>query len=611
MPFDPLRIKNFPEAPGVYLMKGDLGDILYIGKAKDLRSRVRQYFQGSDERSQIPYLLEHVQEIDVILTRSEKEALLLEQTLIQKHKPHYNILLKDDKSQLRIVLSQHEYPKLEMYRSKNDSQIDSVPVLFQSTGFATPSLARDMFDLVSKTYHLRQCSDAEFSRRKRPCLLYHIKKCTAPCVGLISHEAYMQDVQKAIKLLKGDVQKLLDETCREMHVKSALLEFERALVLRRQKEILEAFIQRCKVETVPGISNCDVIGFWVEGRACGFSILVYRDGKLRDSSSWVLGDIWSAAEEAVTEFIMQLYGPNYRFTRPQEIMVPIHIDERIDIEEYLQGRFAAKVQIKFPLVGPKRALVKIANENAKARLQLSIDSEEQRRQLLYDLQEVLKLRVPPRRVDCFDTSHLSGSDGVASCVSYLDGMPYKRRYRTISIQSAKVGDDYGMLKEALSRRYRDIESEDLPDLILIDGGKGQLSAACEGLKDTKAIECDLISISKEAGRHDKGLRREQLFKSPSGESFRLDPMNPVLMFLQSVRDEAHRFALAFQKKKRLKRSLYSQLDSIEGIGPVRKRLLIKEFGSVEAIGRAGIEEVRLRTNIPQTALENLFALFAK
>lgn len=603
--FDTSRLKNFPELPGVYQMKDVKGDVLYVGKAKNLRSRIRQYFQGTDERAQIPYLLQHVIEIECTITRSEKEALLLEQTLIQRFKPHYNVLLKDDKSQLKIVLTKHAFPRLELLRAK-----DIEKGLYQSTAFSSPRLARDMFDLTAKVFKIRQCSDPEFKRRTRPCILYHIKKCTAPCVGYISESEYSEHVSKAIRMLKGDIQSYLSEIKQAMAEKSDLNDFEAALVLRKRKEILESFIERCQVESVRGVKSCDVIGFWASGQSFAFSTLRYRDGKLQDSFS-TMSESWSTTDEALIDFILQLYRKRSEIGSPQEILLPFEIEGLDQVQEYLKEQFQISSQLKVPSLGSKKELIRIANENAKSTLSTSVDEEAIRTQLLSQIQEKLKLWQIPKRIDCFDSSHLGGSDGVMACVSFLDGKPFKQGYRTLAVKTAGKGDDYGMIREAIYRRYRDVAATDLPDLILIDGGKGQLTAAMDGAKLTLATECDMVSISKEEGRHDKGLRREVLFKAPDAHEIKLNPTDPVLLFLQTVRDEAHRFVIQFQKKKRLKRTLHSELDDIPGIGPARKKLLLKAFGSVEAIRQASNSEIAAKTKLSEKVVQGLLEVLSR
>ncbi len=604
--FDTSRLKNFPELPGVYQMKDAKGDVLYVGKAKDLKARIRQYFQGSDERAQIPYLLQHVHEIDCTITRSEKEALLLEQALIQRFKPHYNILLKDDKSQLKIVLTKHAFPRLELLRSK-----DAEKGLYQSTSFSSPRLARDMFDLTAKVFQLRQCSDPEFKRRTRPCILYHIKKCTAPCVGYISEKEYSERVSKAIRMLKGDVQSYLVEIKQEMGERSDKNEFEMALALRKRKEILETFIERCQVESVRGVRSCDVIGFWVSGHTFAFSTLRYREGKLQDSATSI-SESWSTTDEAITDFLLQFYRKTSVIGSPQEILLPFAFEGFEEVQDYIREELHISAQMKVPSVGSKKELIRIANENAKSALSTSVEEEGIRLQLLSQVQEKLKLWQIPKRIDCFDSSHLGGSDNVMACVSFLDGKPFKQGYRTLAVKNAAKGDDYGMLKEAIYRRYKDVEARDLPDLIVVDGGKGQLNAAMQGTLLTLASECDMVSIAKEEGRHDKGLTKELLFKAPHADEIRLNPTDPVLLFLQTVRDEAHRFVIQFQKKKRLKRTLHSQLDGIAGIGPARKKLLLKAFGSVEAIRKATVKEVIAKTKLPENVARGLlYALQGK
>ena len=594
--FDPTRLALYPDQPGVYLMKDERGSVLYIGKAKRLKTRLRQYFSpsSSDERIQIPYLLPKVVDIETIVTSSEKEALVLEATLIKRFLPRYNILLKDDRSRLLLRIGrEHQWPRIELVRAKDATNIP--PQVFGP--FAGFHAAQELLDLVVRLFLLRQCTNDEFRRRASPCLLYQMRRCTAPCVGRVTKEDYDRQVLAAADFLSGKTKEVQENLQRQIEEASSRLEFEKASRLYRSLQQL-ATVSSVR-HAVAGATDTDVIGVSQENGRLALAFLHYRGSTLVYGESWVF-DVESGVPtaEVLQQLVVQYYLHRVALDGiPKEILFPQGEWSLEPLEELVHDHFGAKVVCRRPEAGSKGALVALACDNAKARLTQRPESQGYGVHSLESLQHSLSLRRFPRIIDCFDASHFGGTGLVAACVGFVDGKKETSRYRKFHVRGVTVGDDCAILREAIARRYAHSDGEEeLPDLILIDGGKEQLRAALGALQELSFLDVDVVAIAKERGRHDKGMMAEMLL-IPDREPICLPPTSQELLFLQSIRDEAHRFVITFQRRHRTKVVFTSRLDAVPGIGPKRRQALLMAFQGVEALRGASAQEIHQKAGL--------------
>ena len=603
--FDQKNIDRYPELPGVYLMKDATGTVIYVGKAKNLRVRLKQYY-GHDERVQVPYLLAHIADIETIITSSEAEALLLEARLIKRFFPKYNVLFKDDKSSLLLRLGlEHPWPRIELAREKEDLP----PRLFGPYGSSQDT--KQLFDLVVRLFQLRQCSNEVFRSRSAPCILYQLRRCTAPCVGKVSAEAYALQVQETIQFLEGKVADVRAFFLKEMQKASDLLEFERAGQCLRRVQLLDALSKGVLKKRRLQEKKCDVFGIWTEGSRFAFSVMHYVGDSLEYGESFLYKNGIEASFSLLEQLAMQYYSQSSE-SIPQEIILPQGEWDFSPFEQALSQYFGKKIVVEQSSRGKKRAWVDLSCENARARIAQTLCGRERRAEVLESLERSLSLRRYPLSIDCFDASHLGGKELVAASVRFVDGVPSKADYRHFIMKDVAIGDDLSMLYEAVKRRYAppgDGCNEDLPDFILIDGGIQQLHAAERALHELSLWDIDLASIAKESARHDKGLTSEILYRAGNKEPIMLARTSQELLFLQSIRDEAHRFVLQFHKKRRHKAMFTSALDTISGIGPKKKRKLLKAFSGVEALRHASVEDIVAKAEVSmKDALEVVRAL---
>lgn len=587
MPFDPKKLEDYPLLPGVYLMKSSSGHILYIGKAKNLRQRIRQYFlAGGDGREMIPILVSKIESIETIIVSSEKEALLLENTLIKQHKPPFNALFKDDKSYVALKLSHRQnWPMLQLARYKGKPDPNSL----YFGPYTSAAAARSTFDLLNRLFPLRQCSDQEFLRRTRPCILYDMKRCCAPCVGKCTQEEYSRHVQRTIKFLKGQDREILQELYAEMQKASDMLEFEKAATLLENIRQIEKTLEGQKVDKLHGIDT-DVIAIFRQADEVILCRLIFRQGKLTASKNYSFSRIAQDDAELIESFLVQHYSLEH--TLPEEILLPVVLPDPEPITEIITAGKKGKIALLSPRRGEKKALVAMAYTNAEAAFKQQKNLSALRERTLLELQEKLHLSNYPRRIECFDNSNLSGTQPVSSLVTFTEGKKDAARYRTYKIKTADGYDDYAAMREVLERRCkRGKEENDLPDLIIVDGGKGHLNAAIAILNALNIVTVDVIGVAKEQSRHDKGATREQIFLPNLKDPILLAPTSPILFLLQQIRDEAHRTAITFQRKSRSKHTIKSALDDIPGIGPRKRKLLLLHFGSVKKIKEATLEEL--------------------
>jgi len=606
MAFHPDDLAKYPSQPGVYLMKDQRGKVLYVGKAKNLKSRIKNYYAASgDSRAMVPFLIAEIKEIDTIVVPSEKEALLLENTLIKKHQPKYNALLKDDKTFIGLlVTTHHSWPMLRLVRYKGKPKEKGLYFGPYVSAFA----ARQVFDLLTRLFPLRQCSDAELKRRTRPCLLYGTKKCVAPCVNKCTHEEYDLFVHGAIDFLKGHNKEVVKKLQADMEKASENLEFERAAALLKSIEQIREITQGGEqvVAKAKG-EDADVLAIYREGYEVCLAQLYWRDGKLMGSEHYLFQEIAEENSALLSSFILQHYKEEAEL--PKEILVSDPLSDASSLEEALAEKVGKTIGIHCPKKGDKRKLVSIALSNAEAHFRQKKDQRELTDKTLAELEEKLHLNRFPSRIECFDISNLAGKETVASMVAFTDGEKDKQRTRLYKIKEAKPGDDYGAMREVLTRRLiRAREEMDLPDLIIVDGGKGQLNIALEVFKELDIASVDAVGLAKEEARHDKGLRAERVFLPHAPEPVSFPSTSPLLFFLQRIRDEAHRLAIGFHRKRRTKTVIRSALEDLPGIGPVKKKRLLSHFGSVARLKEATVEELSQIKGLTKKDREFILAL---
>lgn len=599
--FDPNELARFPKDPGVYLMKDRKGTILYIGKAKNLRVRIKQYFAAArDERIMVPFLTTQIEEIDTIIVSTEKEALLLENTLIKRHKPKYNVLLKDDKTYVSILLTKHKWPMLKLVRFKGKP-----PRTGTYFGpYTNARIARQTLDLISKLFPLRQCSDNELINRTRPCLLYDIKRCIAPCMPLCTQTEYQSHVQSAKRLLKGQDKDLLRELKAQMKKASEDLEFEKADSLLQMIRQIEHVTHIQHVDN-PAAKHCDTLGLFRKADSVLIVQLIFREGKLIASEHFTFTQIASLNHEILESFILQHYRGQEK--PPHEILTPISLPQKALLSQILSEHSRHKVQIQSPLKGKKKELIQMAEKNAKALFERHEDTMSLTEKMLLDLQETLHLTRFPRRIECFDTSNIFRTDPVAALVAFTNGERDKDRTRFFKVKSK--GDDYSALREVIHRHFtRQKEKNDFCDLLIIDGGKGQLNIALDIFKELNIASVDAIGVAKQKGLHTKGLTQERIFVPHEKDPISISSRSPLLFLLQKIRDESHRLAIGFHRKRRSKRTITTALDSLEGIGPTKRKRLLQHFKSFKRITEATRSELEKIKGLTKKDIDLLLSL---
>jgi excinuclease ABC subunit C len=586
------KLANLPSRPGVYLMRDRGGKVIYVGKAKDLHSRVRAYFNASDERSQIQFLVRRVDDIETLVTGNDKEALILENNLIKQYKPRYNIRLKDDKSYLSIkVTTQHPWPRIFATRKiVKDGNRYFGP-------FSSAMAARETLDIIEKHFLLRNCTDHNFRNRTRPCLQFQIKRCWAPCVLPVSAESYREQVRQAMLFIEGKQKELIAELKQRMREKSDALKYEAAAKIRDQIQAVEKTLEKQRMVSHWGCDQ-DIFGLYREGGFIEAQVLFVRQGKLTGNQSYSLEDLEFPDEEIMAALLTQFYQ-GQRFI-PDEILLPVALDDAGVREEYFAEQKGRTVAIVSPQRGDKRRLVAMAADNARQSFAERHDQEKAREKMLRELQAQLRLKNFPQRIECYDISNIHGAHAVGSMVTFFNGEPDKSRYRHYRIRTidpASGGDDFGMMLEVLERRFkRGKEEADLPDLVVVDGGKGQLAMALTAMAEIGVSGVEAVGLAKDrvqAAARSAEIRRseERVFLPGQSNPVILKRNSNALFLLQRVRDEAHRFAITHHKKLRARQTIYSVLDRLPGVGGERKRALLRAFGSVKRIEEATLEDL--------------------
>jgi excinuclease ABC subunit C len=596
--FDPKAfLATLTTRPGVYRMLSAQGEIMYVGKARNLKSRVSSYFAGKGQNAKTMAMVEQIAGIDVTATASDTEALLLEFNLIKQHRPRYNISLRDDKSFPFLYLStQQPYPRLSFYRGSR-----KMPGRFFGP-YPSARATRETQLLLQKLFKLRTCEDTFFSNRTRPCLQYQIKRCSGPCVGLVDAPSYGQDVKDAIAVLEGRDRELRDDLAARMEAAAANLEFEKAARLRDQVSAIKE-IQASQSMTRLADQDIDAVALVSEGSRHCVAVVYLRGGRNLGSTSYFPRAGLAESGELLSAFLAQYY-----LTRevPSEILVNEAIEDADVLEPAFSERAGRAVAIRPKVRGVRARWLEMARSNAELSLRMREANAATVAEQLAGIATALGLPSPPQRIECFDISHTMGELTVASCVVCGPEGPIKSDYRRFNIEGVAAGDDYGAMRQALERRYSRLKREEavLPDLLLIDGGPGQLAQAEAVLTELGITGIALVGVAKGA---DRRVGQERLFLAGQEVPTILAPDSSALHLIQRIRDEAHRFAITGHRQRRAKARTESILETVTGLGPTKRRELLRQFGGLQGVTRASVEDLaKVRGISPQLA-EQVYA----
>jgi excinuclease ABC subunit C len=578
-------IGTVPREPGCYIMEDGKGKPIYVGKAKSLRSRIRSYINASDSRYSVKFLMRRVSRIQFLVTVNEKEALLLENSLIKQHRPRYNVQLKDDKTYISLrVDTRQDFPRITVKRRyRKDGARYFGP-------YHSASAVRHTLRQLQQLFPLRTCSDHVLSNRSRPCLYHQMKQCVAPCVDYVSREAYHEIVNNVMLILEGKSALLEERLLGEINAHAEAMEFEQAATLRDRLFDLRRTLERQRTVAVPGAEDRDVFGIYHEGNFVAIQILFYRGGKMLGGRKIFFKRQEMPLDDLLSSFVLQYYSEAP--TIPTEVLIPLDFESGDVLGDILTEQRGAKVRVHFPQRGEKRALVDLANRNAEQRFHENRLSEAADKDALTLMKDALQLPALPNRIECFDISTIQGTATVASMVVFSDGKPDKARYRRFSMKTVDGQDDFASMREVLLRRYtRAIEENDLPDFVLIDGGKGQLGMATAVFKDLGIEDLPHAGIAKSRTQDEGGRSPERFFVPGRMNPIVLPQNGPVVQLSARIRDEAHRFAITYHRKKRGKVSLKNTLVEIPGVGPKRARTLLTQLGSVAKVREASAETI--------------------
>jgi excinuclease ABC subunit C len=584
--FDPKSyLKNAPSLPGVYQMFDNEGNVLYVGKAKNLKKRLASYFSRTITDSKTQTMIEQLGQVTVTVTSSDNEALLLESNLIKELKPRYNILLRDDKSYPFLFLSAHEdFPRLDFHRGPR-----RLPGQYFGP-YPSAAAVRETLAMLQKIFKIRQCSDSFFSNRSRPCLQYYIKRCTAPCVGYIEPAEYLKNVKLAVLFLQGKNSVVIDELAAQMEKASESLDFEAAARYRDQIVSLRRIQEKQYIHSYRG--NTDVIAISSAAGVATIHVLTIRTGRLIGTKSYFPNMPKQTTDiEVLSAFLPQYYlNPIRSEAIPDRVLLNIELPDRQWIQDALSEKLAKKIIFSDQVRGQNRQWLKMALTNAEQALNSHLAGKASVYRRLEALQQSLGLANLPQRLECFDVSHTAGEATVASCVVFNTEGPLKKDYRRFNITEVTLGDDYAALRQALMRRYTRIKTGEgeLPDVLFIDGGKGQLTQAESVFEELQVSGVMLAAIAKGEGRK-PGL--ETLFISGREMPLNLQPNSLALHLVQQIRDEAHRFAITAHRKKRGKTRTKSLLEEVPGIGAKRRKELLHQFGGMQELMRASVEDI--------------------
>jgi excinuclease ABC subunit C len=574
-------VASLPRRPGVYRMYGADHDLLYVGKARNLRDRVGTYFNPSNVSPKVHALVQQITAIEVTVTHSEVEALLLEYNLIKEHRPRYNVVLRDDKSFPYVHLrNDHEFPKLAFYRGAR-----SQPGRYFGP-FPNAGAVRETLQGLQKLFRIRNCRDSFFANRTRPCLQHQIGRCSAPCVGLIDAATYGQDVDAAVKVLEGRSQEVNAQLRERMEAAASQLQFERAAQIRDQLAAL-ANIQSQQIVTAEDSGDADAFAIVGEPGEYAISVMLIRGGRNLGTTSYFPRAALADPDEALGSFILQYYTGQ---EPPAEVLLGMALADSEAMGEVLRTRAPHAVSVRKPVRGIAARWVELTQDNAMQALRMRQSQRRNAAEMLVALAEALDLAEVPQRIECFDISHTAGEGTVASCVVFGPEGPLKKDYRRFNIAGITPGDDYAALHQALQRRYTRIRDGEVqgPDLLLIDGGAGQVAAVQEALAELGITQLALVGVAKGP---DRRPGQERLFVHGEEVPRTLPAESPALRLVQRIRDEAHRFAITGHRKRRARRFNESILETISGLGPARRRALLRHFGGLQGVLRAAVADI--------------------
>lgn len=590
-------LKGLTQRPGVYRMIDSSDTVMYVGKAKNLKKRVSSYFRKTGLSVKNKVMVSQIVKVETSVTHTENEALILENNLIKELMPRYNILLRDDKTYPYLYISADAFPRLSLHRgAKRKAGRYFGP-------YPSAGAVRESLHLLQKLFPVRQCDDSYFQNRSRPCLQYQIKRCTAPCVGLVSESEYDKDLQHTILFLEGKNQQVLDDLSKQMEKASDELEFEKAATIRDKIISLRRVQEKQYVSGEQG--ELDVLAAISRDGMSVVEVSFIRGGRSLGSKSYFpKGSAGKTAEEILSAFIPQYYlGKNI----PSEVLISHKIDDSNLLEDVLKAESKHRVSLRCPQRGHSVRWMKMAMTNAEISLTQRLSSRANLLQRYEALQDALGLEEMPRRIECFDISHTRGEKTVASCVVFgLEGA-IKSDYRKFNIEDITPGDDYAAMNQALTRRYTRLQKGEgkRPDLLLIDGGKGQLTEAKAVMADLQ-LDLDILGIAKGPERRPG---EETLFLVGRDTEVELSADSPALHLLQQVRDEAHRFAITGHRQRRAKARKTSVLEGIEGMGPKRRQKLLQQFGGIQEVQRAGVEDIARVEGISMALAQKIYDVF--
>ncbi len=604
MSFDPKKfLKSLTSRPGIYQMIDGDGVVLYVGKAKNLRKRVSSYFRSSGLAPKTQALVKRIHSVEVAVTETEVEALLLEQNLIKQYRPSYNILMRDDKSYPHIFFSTNDqWPRLTLHRgAKRKKGTYYGP-------FPGVHAVRESMSFLQKTFRVRQCEDSFFKNRSRPCLQYQIERCNAPCVGLITQEKYQQDVRHTRMFLEGKNQPLMKELEAEMDNASTDLQFEQAAEVRDQIVAMRQVQAQQIIES--GNGHVDVMAGAMEGDEACVHLLYIRHGRILGSRSFYPRvPLATSLDEIIAEFIPRNYlKGNVAIDIPKEIAIAVDLPDKALLEEALTAAAQHKVIVKNVYRGTRRKWLDLATRTAEQNLNGRLAASASSLKRYEKLQQILDLPELPQRMECFDISHSSGEATVASCVVFNHEGPLKSDYRRFNIENIAAGDDYAAMEQALSRRYKRLQKGEgkLPDILFIDGGKGQLRIAQRVLQELGVIGVNLVGVAKGSSR--KAGLESLLITTDKGEQ-EVIPEQAGLLLIQQIRDEAHRFAITGHRQRRDKKRRTSPLENVAGVGPKRRRELLRYFGGIGAVEKASTDDLMRVPSINRKVAEAIYSSF--
>ena len=599
------KLNNFPNCPGVYTFKDHNGTVLYVGKAKNLRNRILSYTRKQLQDTKTEKMLERVSDVDFIVTASEKEALLLEANLIKQHRPKYNVILTDDKNYpcIRIDTTQ-AFPRLEIVRRiKKDGAIYFGP-------FPSVKAVRHTLRTVKRVFPLRQCKTKKLQPRSRPCLNFQIGRCLGPCAERVTKEEYSKVVQEAILFLQGRTDLLQQQLEQKMKEAAARLDFERAAVYRDRLADVQKTLQAQRVISTRFIDR-DLICLYVQEDSCLVEVMFVRQGALLDSRDFVFSNTFLSPSKIMESFILQFYQEN-RFI-PDEILLSTIPDSAKHLSEWLTEKKGRKVVVKKPLRGEGRWLMELGLENARKHFELRKSEKINLGEIKRLFQKILKLKSPPCYIACVDISHFHGDHTVGSLVVFHEGMPLKEKYRRFQMKADKPANDPAMIAEVLERYFKHHrEDAETLDLVIVDGGKAQLNSAMHVLKESRYGHLPVISIAKGSDpwfSTDRYKVQDRIYLPNRKNPLYLASAPALLLFVQQLRDEAHRFAITYQQKKSRKKLTTSLLDGIPGVGEKRRNTLLKHFGSISGIARASLDDLLKVKSIPRNVAENIYDYF--